>query len=332
MITPEQLEARTRSLGSSDAAILAGVDGPGNRTLLDLWASKRRGPELELEPLQPPEPPAESAFEVLRGVDVTIDPRLVGNVLETAVVALYESATGAKTKRRRTLNRRDLPWASANPDRIIVGQQAGLEAKLVGRWGAPRWEGDGVPEHVALQCHWSMAVWPRARHWDVVAWIAGTEVRIARIERDDDICRTLLELGERFWTEHVLANVPPSPIDAADMCRMVRRRWPRDNGEIIDCPEAAQWADKLTKLGRAEERLKTLKDAATAELVALVGPHKGIAWDGGKYLYATAAGRVSWKNVATDLAGGVVSDDVLDKHRGAPYRKGRLSLARGSKK
>ena len=346
-ITAEQLEARTRGIGASDAHVLAGIDGPGGATLLDLWCHKRRGADLQIDPLVPPEHAPESPELLAEVFSINSDPRAVGNAFESSVVALYEAETGRSTAAHETMVHPDHAWARANPDRVIVpdvtGQQiaeafgteskrarTGLECKMVGRWGADRWGADGLPAHVVCQAQWSMLCSGYER-WDVAAWIAGTEARIVPVLRDDELCDRLLELGERFWVDHVLANEPPEPSSGDDLQRFLGRRFPRDDGEVVELPgemgeQAALLAAELNALKVEIKRLETLKKGTTARLCALTGKHAGVEGPWGRFTYRGQQGRVSWKNIAAEVAGAPIRDEVLERHRGAPFRVGRLSM------
>jgi len=341
VITAEQLNARTRGVGGSDAHVLAGVGGPGNRTLLDLWSRKRRGPNLELEPMVPPEYAADKPQHHGEIMAIKADPKDVGNAMESAVVMLYENQTGFKCHERETYEHPEHPWARANPDRLIYGTEPppwepgsgppelhGLECKLVGRWAADAWGSDGLPSYVVCQVQWCMACSGLDR-WDVCAWIAGTEVRIVTVLRDDDMIAGLLQLGESFWTDHVLADRPPPPQNGEDLMRFLGRRYPKDNGEMLE--EAPEHAEHLAKVAKghaktteALKKLRAHKAELTAVMCAYVGEAKGIAGPWGRFTNSGRAGSVSWKKVAEHLAGGPVSDDVLERFRGAPCRVAKL--------
>lgn len=372
MLTAEQLEARTRCIGSSDAHVLAGVDGPGKRTLLDLWATKRRGADLELDPLVPPGPAEDSVDHHAKLWAGNASPMLVGNAFESSAVALYEAHTGESTMPHGAMVHPFHDWMGANPDRVAVKRATrkshrllvmadeaeamgymksakqlrldagpmlvrdtlnathGLECKMVGRWGASRWGKDGLPAYVLCQVQWAMACSGLAR-WDVCAWISGTEVRIVSVERDDDLIAGLLELAEVFWTRHVIANEPPKPESGDDLRRFVNRRWPKDTGELVELTgsrntQAESLARRVAELDRQMAILKKDKAEETGKLIAMVGAERGIGGPWGKFTNATRAGRVSWKEVAIELASGAVDAEVLERHRGAPYRHPSLRM------
>jgi predicted phage-related endonuclease len=94
--------------------------------------------------------------------------------------------------------------------------------------------------------------------------IGAADFRTYRVERDDRFINDLVEAERAFWHDHVLAGIPPEPINAADAARL----WQRDNGgvievsgEIVDDVEElralkAQAKDLEERIGSIEDRVK----------------------------------------------------------------------------
>lgn len=339
MITAEQLQERTRGLGGSDAHILAGIDGPGHKTRLDLWARKRRGLELEIAPMVAPDYDDDKcAFH--GKVFAKVDPRRVGNAFEAAIVALYEESTGDPCHEAGTEIHDDKPYMRANGDRLVGIRSHGLEVKMVGSHALDRWAGSGFPPYTTIQCQWCMNVFDLDR-WDAIAWLGGTEVRIGTIYRDPEICAGLEELADNFWINHVLADIPPDPQDAEDLRRFIGSRHPLDNGKILelrdiegreeDAAQAEALARHLAKIKRASKNLLKHKKETEAKLIALVGENKGIAGPWGKFSYGSRAGQISWKNVAEEINEGPVDTEIVETHRGAGYRQSDFRMFKAKK-
>lgn len=308
MLSVEQLDARTRSIGASEIAAICGID-PW-RTPLDVWMKKRRGPNLELEPLKPP------AAEKRRA----LSPATVGNCLESGLVKLYELATGRETVRSGTLVHPKHRWASATPDRFVRGRpRIGLEAKLVGDFMADMWPDEGVPPFVRAQIQWSMFV-ARKKRWDVVACLSGTLPRIHEELRDLPYIESMASIAEAFWIDHVLRDEPPADTPE-QVFAVARQRWKIDNGEIVPCAlEAEELAARLAVANAEAKIWKDAKKQLETQLCDMCGPNKGIAGEFGSFLWPTKRGSVSWRDVAEELAGGKVDDELAEKHRAAPYR------------
>jgi predicted phage-related endonuclease len=335
MLTAEQLESRTRRIGSSDAAVLCGVENPGNRTLLDLWCTKRRGADLEFDPITPPEHPPDKAGHLGYLYADKLSPLEVGTELERAVVTMYENRTGFETELAPTVVHPEHPWAACHPDRDVVDPgDRGLECKLVGQWSTEIWGADGLPAYVVAQCQWCMAC-TGVDLWDACAWLNGTEARVVSVRRDDRLIATMLGLGLRFYEDNMLGNEPPPPRDGEDLIRFSGRRHPKDNGEDLalypdpsdDDPritEVAAIVGELQELQAEQKALKARIEEHRAKLITITGDYRGIVGPWGRWAYPTLAGRVSWKRIVEELNGGPIDDETIERHRGPPFRRAQL--------
>lgn len=98
----------------------------------------------------------------------------------------------------------------ANVDRLIVGEDAGLECKTASPYMADKWKDGDIPMHYQIQCHHYMAVC-NASAWYIAVLIYGKEFKFHKIERDEDIIADLVQIEKTFWEENVLGHVLPDP-------------------------------------------------------------------------------------------------------------------------
>ena len=137
-----------------------------------------------------------------------------GNVLEPVIAEEYEDRerVSVYAPEPKLIVDEARPWLRGTPDRLVRGEDRGLEIKLVGPRQLDKWgeaETDQVPEMYLIQSAWYMAL-TRCQLWDVAALLGGTDLRIYRLERNPGLERVLLERAEQFWREHVEAGVAPS--------------------------------------------------------------------------------------------------------------------------
>ena len=192
---------RSTGLGGSDMAAVLGI--VKKRSPLDLYLEKVG----EVEPFA--------------GNDATD----LGSEFEDKVAELYARRTGRRVRRdRREYRHPHHPWAMAHLDRRIVGVRDILEIKCssVDGWGD---EGtDQVPEPILPQVHHYLGI-TGADSCDIAALLWGgygpPKLQVYTVPRDDEMVAILLEEGERFWREHVLARVPPDPKTS----EQANRRW-----------------------------------------------------------------------------------------------------------
>ena len=227
----EWLEVRKCGIGSSDAGAAVGLN-PYQSTL-ELWMIKT-GRDNEIPKVDPND---ESS------------PMYWGTLLEPIVAAHYTKRTGNRVRKINAVlqhSNPDLAWMLANIDREVIGANDVqiLECKTAGEFGARLWC-DGVPDYVVCQVQHQLAVTGKAAA-DVCVLICGQEIRIYRIQRDDELIARLIELERQFW-QYVETDTPP-PADGSESAdRALRYLYPKDTGNTInftdDTKMSATFAD-----------------------------------------------------------------------------------------
>ncbi len=270
------LKARKQGLGSSDAATALGLNP--YQSPLALWLEKTQS-------------------ESINGIDPEDDthPTYWGNVLEPIVATHYSKRTGNKVRRvNAILQHPEHPFMLANLDREVVGQADVqiLECKTTGHFGSKAWK-DGVPEYVLVQVMHQLAVTGKQAA-DVAVLIAGQQLQIHRIQRDDALIAKLIELESRFWW-HVENKVPP-PADGSDSAALaLQTLFPTDNGEVVDYRFDADMNALFDELLSVRQTLDVHK-AQEAALKQRIQQSMGEATKA-----QFASGYVSWKRPADAL-------------------------------
>lgn len=134
-----------------------------------------------------------------------------GRDLEEYVAQRFMEATGKKVRRANAIfYNEENPFMLANVDRLIVGEDAGLECKTASPYMADKWKGGEIPMHYQIQCHHYMAVCD-TRAWYIAVLIYGKEFKFHKIERDEDIIADLIQIEKDFWEDNVLSRTLPAP-------------------------------------------------------------------------------------------------------------------------
>ena len=134
-----------------------------------------------------------------------------GSDLEQYVAERFCEATGLKVRRSNYLYRnRQYPWMIADVDRLIVGEDAGLECKTASAYSADKWQDGNIPLHYILQCYHYMAVTGK-RTWYIAVVILGKEFQYRKLTWDDALISQLIEAERNFWENHVLTGIMPDP-------------------------------------------------------------------------------------------------------------------------
>lgn len=188
MLTESQQAQRLKGVGGSDVAAIVGVSE--FKTPLDVYLSK-----------------------------IGEGKKFIGNTatwwgvrMEPIIAEWYAAQTRQELiDPQETFQHPKYPWYLATPDRLIKGEEKGLEIKdttspiQIRKWG--RAGTDVVPDECLCQCHWYLALFDFAE-WDVAALLMR-EPKIFTIKRDREFEGNLIEIVEKFWVDHVEKRVPP---------------------------------------------------------------------------------------------------------------------------
>lgn len=187
MTREDWLAERQKGVGGSDAGAIVGLNK--YRNALDVYADK-----VGLVP------PVDDNEAMRQGRD-----------LEEYVARRFTEETGLKVRRKNAiLKNPEYPWALANVDRFIVGEDAGLECKTANVLSLRRYKNGEYPPEYYCQCQHYMAV-TGYQKWYLAVLIFGTEFKIFEIARDDEDIEALMSAEKDFWYNNVTAREMPAP-------------------------------------------------------------------------------------------------------------------------
>lgn len=180
----EWKELRSHYIGGSDAAAVVGLNPYSSPYAL--WAEKTgKLPGFE----------GNLATEV-------------GTYLEEFVAKKFEEQTGKRVRRvNHSFFNSDYPWAIANIDRDVVGEDAGLEIKTTSEMNMRKFKGGEYPANYYCQCVHYMAITGKKR-WYLAVLVGNKEFHVFTIERDEAEIAALMTAEQYFW-ELVKTNTPP---------------------------------------------------------------------------------------------------------------------------
>ena len=189
MSREEWLEHRRHSIGGSDAASIVGMNQYSSPYAV--WADKMG--KL---------PPKEDN-EAMR----------LGRDLEEYVGKRFCEETGKKLRRENNIIiNPDFPFAHANVDRMVIGEDAGFEAKTTTVLNLKKFKNGEYPANYYCQCMHYMAI-TGCQRWYLGVLILGVEFKWFVIERDEDEIAALMHREAEFW-RFVEEGLPP-PADGA---------------------------------------------------------------------------------------------------------------------
>lgn len=212
-----------------------------------------------------------------------------GRDLEEYVAQRFTEAAGLKVRRSNYMYRNtEYPFMIADVDRLVVGEDAGLECKTVSAYSADKWKDGDIPLHYMMQCYHYMAVTGR-RAWYIAAVILGKEFVWHKLEWDDGIIESLIQAEKDFWENHVLSGKIPAP-DGSEICsEVIRSRFHTAKADSV--VELVGYDDKLDRRAEILKQIDSLqKEQACIEQEIKLFMQDNEYASSGRY-------RISWGNV-----------------------------------
>jgi len=305
MLTPEQIKNRKNKITSSIAAACLGLC---DYTTPLQAALKARGETEYLPPVN------EDACERGDELEHTVLQWGAKKLGLTLVDAPYMEIDG---------------WAGDSADGLYVDgdgvEKALAEAKTAAAGVAAKYGDAGtdeVPEACLVQSQWHLLFRPHIEVCYVPVLKGGYRMAfdLHPVHADKELHELLLEELHEFWRKYVDPSNPSRtlpPADAGDDAYL-KRRWPRHRDEdLIESDEI--WEALVRESHKAKEALKaaeTTEEAASNRLRAALADAAGVKGSWGKATYRKGKDKqkVDWKALATEIAGGEVSDELLSKH------------------
>jgi len=242
----EWLKHRQKSIGGSDASAILGMNTYCSP--YTVWADK-------LGKLPPKED-----NEAMR----------LGRDLEDYVAKRFTEETGKKVRRENNIiTNPDYPFAHANVDRMVVGEDAGLECKTTSAMNLKRFKNGEYPENYYVQCvHYLMVT--GAKRWYLgVLILGGGFIRLV-IERDKEEIAALAKSEETFW-EYVKNNTPPATDGLESTSETLTTIYPESNGNTVNLFAYENCLTQYIAIGKQIDELKKLKDEMANSVKAFMG-------------------------------------------------------------
>lgn len=230
----EWLELRKKYIGGSDASAVVGMNP--YRSAYALWAEKTGK---------------------VAGFEGNLTTQ-VGAYLEEFVAKMFETETGKKVQRRNATFVNDLyPFACANVDRLVVGEDAVLEIKTTNSIPLMRTlrNSDEFPEAYYCQVVHYLAVTGKKKAYLAVL-INCREFKVYELERDQSEIDALMDAEKEFWT-HVESDTPPAVDGSQSASDTLQAIYPESNGETVDI---SAFNAILSERAQLDGQIKALTD------------------------------------------------------------------------
>ena len=219
--------------------------------------------------------------------DVDNEAMRQGRELEEYVARRFCEASGKKVRRANAMFYDEKnSFMLADVDRMIVGENAGLECKTASPYSEEKWRDDKIPLSYQLQCYHYMSVC-NADAWYIAVLIYGRDFKYYRIERDDEVIENLIRIEKEFWNEYVLKQVIPDPDGSKTADAAIAERFKESKSITIPLTGFDERLERRQEILSLLEKIETEKRQIDQELKLYLGDAE---------IAENEHYRVSWKN------------------------------------
>lgn len=229
----EWLNDRLRGIGGSDAGAVLGLNP--YKSAYALWCEKTGRIHKDID------------NERMR----------FGRDMEEYVAKRWEEETGKKCRRSGfSYQSVDHPFMLANVDRLVVGEEAGLEIKTTSEYNKKLYEGNNIPPSYYAQCMHYMAV-TGLKKWYIAILIPGMKPFCKEVLWDDKEINALIAAEEKFW-KCVEEDKEP-PIDNSEStAQALATLYPTSNDE--ETVDLTPLKSQLELYAKTKSKIKELQE------------------------------------------------------------------------
>ena len=250
MTHDQWVNLRKSSIGGSDAAVCVNMNSYSS--LLTLYADKKG----------------------LSKEKVTTEAMRLGTDLEQYVAERFSEKTGKKVRNDFFMFADDeYDYITANIDRRIVGENAGLECKVMGSFHGYNFENGDVPSHYYCQCqHYCMVMGFDMVYLAILVLQRG--LYVIEIKRDDDFIKSLREAETAFWTQYIEQDKMPEPDGESDFDTL-KILYPKEvpMSEIV-IPGLDRMIAQYIAFDKEAKELKKNAESVKAQICQRLGKHE----------------------------------------------------------
>ena len=260
----EWLQLRSQYIGGSDAAAVVGMNSFSSPYAL--WAEKTG---------------KTAGFSGNLATEV-------GTYLEEFVAQKFAAETGKKVRKcNHSFLNSKYPFAIANIDREIVGEDAGLEIKTTDSLNLKKFKNGEYPANYYCQCVHYMAVTGKKR-WYLAVLIGNKEFKWFVIERDEAEIAALMGEEAAFW-EFVKNDTPPAIDGSKATSDTLTTIYADSNDNIVDLMSYKKDLAAYADLGQTIKTLQAQQDEVANRIKAFMGESSSGSCEGFN---------VSWKSAS----------------------------------
>ena len=154
-----------------------------------------------------------------------------GTKLEPVVAEEFEERHHTKVRKMGTVQSLIYPFMYANVDRMVVGEDAGLEIKTCDYNERIKWDNGEIPNSYYCQCLHYLAVFPNIKRWYIAVLIGGNNYKETYIDRNEEEVNYIIQKEKEFW-DYVQKDIEP-PVTSAASCTEVLKNIYKGEKNVI---------------------------------------------------------------------------------------------------
>jgi putative phage-type endonuclease len=245
----------------------------------------------------------------------------LGRDLEEYVAKRFTEETGKKVRRENNIIiNPNYPYAHANVDRMIIGEDAGFEAKTTSALNLKRFKGEEYPENYYVQCvHYLMVT--GCKRWYLGVLILGVGFKWFVIERDEEEIKALAKSEEAFW-EYVKSKTPPMADGSSSTTETLSAIYPKSNDSSVSLTAYENDLREYMSLTNLIKDMESKKDEVANRIKAQLGDNA--FGESGNYKVSWSSGQRSTfdhKRFATENP----QIDLSEYYKNSTYRTFKVS-------
>ena len=241
------LEIRKTGIGGSDASAILGLNP--YYSPFDVYADKIgvRPPVVDNEAMRQ------------------------GRDLEEYVAKRFCESQGKKVRRiNAILQHEEHSFLIGNVDRVLVGEDAGLECKTTSVLNKSKFNLGEYPTNYYAQCVHYMALTGAAR-WYLAVLVLNKGFHVFEIDRDEAEIAALIETEKNFWNNHVVNNIPPDPDGMESTGETIKAMFPKGERDTVPIFGQEATITSYLELDSTVKDLEKQRDAFKQSLQICLG-------------------------------------------------------------
>ena len=210
----------------------------------------------------------------------------VGTYLEEFVAQKFAQETGKKVRKCNQSFLNSLyPFAIANIDREIIGEDAGLEIKTTDSLNLKKFKDGDYPANYYAQCVHYLAVTGKQR-WYLAVLIGNKEFKWFTIERDEDEIAALMAAEADFW-KLVATDTPPAVDGTQATTEALKTIYADSDDSICDLTAYGENLRQYIELKKQIKELESMAEEAANKIKVFMGDSGGGECEGFKVSWNT---------------------------------------------